>query len=360
MTGTARLRTALAAAAGAAIVLLVAPAAALAWDALYQDVDFVSAQRGWVVGAGATIIRTTNGGRTWVTQKHVSGGPMLNDVCFRGKLRGWAVGDHARLYRTTDGGKRWLRVRAATFGVANLYSVKFTSASKGWICGGQWTSSYSDTTQPWGYIWGTSDGGRTWTQQVTAAGACYTALDFVNGWTGVAAGRCRVQTTPSTGFDMPFLVSTTDGSFWTGFQYLGTTPVTAMVHGLDFAAAGRIVAVGEYGAAPTFFPFLFSSGDYGTTWTETQPTLGPVQVQDVRMISNLVGYAVGGGSPNIYKTIDGGVTWMLKGTTYGRELRGVDFVTASTGYAVGATATGAHAPLIIKTTSGAARWTRVR
>lgn len=355
----ARLRRVCITGAGVVVILLAAPAAALAWDALYQDVDFVTASRGWVVGMNTTIIRTTNGGKTWVTQKRVSGGPMLRDVCFRSKLYGWAVGDNARLYRTTDGGKRWVRVRAATFGTATLYSVKFTSANKGWICGGYWTNVYFDTDQPWGYIWGTSDGGRTWTQQVTAASACYTAIDFVNGWTGVAAGRSRIQTTPSTGFDMPFIVQTTDGTFWSGFQYLGTTPVTAMVHGLDFAAGGRLVVVGEYGTAPTFFPFLFSSGDWGTTWAEVNPSAGPPTVEDVRMVSNLVGYAVGDGSPNVYKTTDGGLTWMIKGTRYGRQLRGVDFVSASTGYAVGAYGV-AHRPLIIKTANGAHTWTRVK
>lgn len=354
-----RMRAVIVAAVGVAIVLLAAPAAALAWDALYQDVDFVSAKVGWVVGMNSTIIRTTNGGHTWTTQKRVSGGPTLHDVCFYGKLHGWAVGDNARLYRTTNGGKRWVRVSATAFGTAALFSVKFMNASKGWVCGGQWSNTYWDTEQPWGYIWGTTDGGRTWSPQVTSTSACYTALDFVNGWTGVAVGRSRVQTGPSTGYDAPFLVSTTDGAFWTGYQQLGATTTTSMVYGLDFASGGRIVVVGEYGDVSSQ-PFLFSSGDWGTSWAEVNPATGPTDVIDVRMISNLVGYAVGRGSPNVYKTTDGGATWSLKGTSYGKELRGVDFVSTSTGYAVGATATFAHSPLIIKTINGARSWTRVK
>jgi photosystem II stability/assembly factor-like uncharacterized protein len=342
---------------------LLSPSEARAWSPKYQTVDFISASRGWAAGLGSTIVRTTNGGKTWTVQKKASPtAPTINDICFYGKLRGWAVGYNARLYRTTNGGRTWRRITSPMFTPGDaFFAVKFVNASKGWMVGGTWYNSYLSTDVPTGVLYATTDGGRTWTHPWNASGGCWTALDMVNATTGVAVGRKRIQSDPSNGYDIPFFNATSDG--WAGISGLGTpgaTTVTSQVTDADMVAGGRIVLVGSYeNGGGSFTPFLFSSPDGGVGWTESNPVSGPVMPQEVKMTSSLVGYCVGFGQQSVYKTIDGGANWSALTTRYGKSLMGCDFVSATTGYAVGATGT-AHTPIIIKTTNGARTWARVK
>jgi len=112
--------------------------------------DFVSDERGWVVGADGTILFTEDAGVTWSVQR--SGvTAMLNNVDFQGKKKGWAVGQKGTLLRTTDGGITWVSVTVPVNGA--LYSVKFINDDNGWIVGRNGTILLSN------------DGGKTWIQQ---------------------------------------------------------------------------------------------------------------------------------------------------------------------------------------------------
>src|SRR5215470_12244769 len=63
--------------------------------------------RAWAVGAGGTILATTDGGKTWTPQ--TSGvAAALWSVHFHAEgQRGWAVGEGGTILATTDGGKTW-------------------------------------------------------------------------------------------------------------------------------------------------------------------------------------------------------------------------------------------------------------
>ncbi|RYV01607.1 hypothetical protein SOPP22_14645 [Shewanella sp. OPT22] len=68
----------------------------------------LNAQIGWAVGHDATIIKTTDGGMTWLTQSESQSieKPFL-DITFFDKKHGIAVGAYGLFYRTKDGGKNW-------------------------------------------------------------------------------------------------------------------------------------------------------------------------------------------------------------------------------------------------------------
>ncbi|MDH0863005.1 YCF48-related protein [Mitsuaria sp. GD03876] len=70
------------------------------------DFSFVDANNGWSVGEQGTILRTTDGGKTWTSQ--ASGvKSTLTAVTFFDASNGWAVGEFGAVLRTTDGGKTW-------------------------------------------------------------------------------------------------------------------------------------------------------------------------------------------------------------------------------------------------------------
>ncbi|XP_047318239.1 photosystem II stability/assembly factor HCF136, chloroplastic [Impatiens glandulifera] len=57
------------------------------------------------------------------------------DVGYRSKDEAWAAGGSGILLRTTNGGKSWIRDKAADNIAANLYSVKFIDERKGFVLG---------------------------------------------------------------------------------------------------------------------------------------------------------------------------------------------------------------------------------
>lgn len=74
-------------------------------------IHFADAQNGWIVGHDATILRTRDGGRSWVLQNFQ---PELEkpflDVLFLDAEHGFAAGAYGLLYQTTDGGDNWTEV----------------------------------------------------------------------------------------------------------------------------------------------------------------------------------------------------------------------------------------------------------
>jgi photosystem II stability/assembly factor-like uncharacterized protein len=72
-------------------------------------VDFVDDKTGWAVGHDTVILKTTDGGETWV--KQYGGGESDNallSVYFKDASHGWAVGAFNFTAETTDGGKKWV------------------------------------------------------------------------------------------------------------------------------------------------------------------------------------------------------------------------------------------------------------
>ena len=75
-------------------------------DTILYAVSFADDRTGWIVGEFGTILKTTDGGKTWRQQQ----GPVestLFGVHFDSPERGWAVGIDSVLLATEDGGETW-------------------------------------------------------------------------------------------------------------------------------------------------------------------------------------------------------------------------------------------------------------
>ena len=93
-----------------------------------RGVSFTDSDNGTVVGAGGTILRTTDGGITW--QSQTSGTTeWLNEVIFTDSDIGTVVGASETILRTTDGGTNWTSQTSGTTGI--LFGVSFTDSYNG-------------------------------------------------------------------------------------------------------------------------------------------------------------------------------------------------------------------------------------
>jgi photosystem II stability/assembly factor-like uncharacterized protein len=122
---------------------------------LLTDVFAVSDKEVWIVGGGGTILRTTDGGQSWVEQNSPTT-QNLRAVHFAGAENGWAVGPNGLILKASASQRRpdgtlpvkWELLPAPT--KENLNDVFFVNAQEGWVAGEHAT------------ILHTTDGGRTW------------------------------------------------------------------------------------------------------------------------------------------------------------------------------------------------------
>ncbi len=120
------------------------------------DMYFANANTGWVTLVSPTaIIKTTNGGQTWVTQSNIS----IRNIQFIDTALGYGqgfIGTNGTIWKTTNGGVNWNSVLSDGNGYAD---ISFVNKDTGWVCGFDGT---------FGGVWRTIDGGNNWVRQYTS------------------------------------------------------------------------------------------------------------------------------------------------------------------------------------------------
>ncbi|MEJ2507086.1 MAG: YCF48-related protein, partial [Ignavibacteriaceae bacterium] len=70
------------------------------------SVNFIDESIGWIVGDNNTILKTTDGGETWITLTTGTEGYRNYSCYFTDINNGYVVGN-SRIRKTTDGGISW-------------------------------------------------------------------------------------------------------------------------------------------------------------------------------------------------------------------------------------------------------------
>ena len=230
-----------------------------------RAIKAVSDREVWVSGTGGTVLRTVDAGKHWT---RVAGLPT--DLDFRGLqtfdgrtvlLMSAGSGEKSRIYRTLDSGARWTLVHQNQIPEAFFDSIAFHDGLRGLVVGDPVDGKF--------FLLSTSDGGATWLR-----------LPGPTAREGEAA----------------FAASNTS---------LAVTRA-----GLAWFATGGVLG-GR----------VFSSYDWGRTWTATQTTV-PHDVTTAGAFSLALpddkhGFAVGGDYKKenaaeavLSETRDGGASWV--------------------------------------------------
>lgn len=74
------------------------------YNSIFTDIQFVDANTGMVSGKVDMLMRTTDGGTTWVHQNTAGQFSAINDIFLLNANTGWLVNSDGIVFKTTDGG----------------------------------------------------------------------------------------------------------------------------------------------------------------------------------------------------------------------------------------------------------------
>lgn len=253
-----------------------------------RSIDFVDHQHGWVITDQA-LLGSTDGGKTWQLRstlpsaglgaRYAGIGPYPSPISFVSPTLGWAVGTDGRVLRTTDGGTTWVRQWIAPFGASwnsGPEDIRFTSPRVGWLLlvMGQGCASQEAYA-----LYRTDDGGVHWSLVLVGPGACgpigephypangpfgaagyplaFTTVDADHAWLVVfspASSRLNIQATADSGQN---------------WQLMASLPGNVAAASLEFVndSDGWLVTRAEGGCPEPGNALTLRTTDDGHTWT---------------------------------------------------------------------------------------------
>lgn len=287
-------------------------------DAVFNDIAFLNATHGWVVGqwtegmsGNGVVLHTVDGGETWTTQIQSGREQVYRQIDILHSESVW-ITSWGGLLHTSDDGQSWDEYSVVT-GNTLMSTVEFLNDTHGW-------------TATMNTLYNTSDGGETWST--------------VSGWTFDDSLRDIqfVSTTEVWGIGFFGIYHSEDcAETWTEVHGSGGWSLSMQDDGGGWAVADSN---------------LMHSSD-GITWDDlTVPGPGPLFRSRPPYLGDILfmddeGWIVGEESP-VMHTVDNGVNWCKQSVpdSINRRLLAVDFLNQTHGWAVG----GGGA--IIKTTNG--------
>ncbi|GAB1430691.1 hypothetical protein MASR2M18_15250 [Ignavibacteria bacterium] len=232
-----------------------------------ESVHFPTPLVGFVSGPGG-IFRSNDGGASWRSIKPDSARELWG--CYfanadTGVVLGGGCSDRQYFFRTTDGGASWNHTTANVSSSGLTDAVLLSAAGRGYA-----TSS--------GYLWATNNGGKTWDilsptgEKYWQEELCVSRNSFLLPFAGTTCGGV------GTGGGMRF--GRNGGYTWSEFQ------TGAFMFGsfLLNDSSGWAVGVKQN---------IWYTNNYGVSWELRNCGVGTVDFDDIWMINENAGWAVG-------------------------------------------------------------------
>ncbi|MDH4274802.1 MAG: YCF48-related protein, partial [Gammaproteobacteria bacterium] len=247
-----------------------------------RSVSFIDNSTGVIAIGAGFLLKTIDGGASW-TQQASTGGPLFNAVHLNGTT-GLAAGTFGLIYKTTNTGGLWTPATSFPDGGGINYTV-FTNSSTSGNVGGY------DATQGKGVFGVSTNTFVTWPKQNIGALINVYSLDFPSSTNGFAVGSQGVV-----------MNTTNSGTLWTA----QSSGVTQDLMGVNFGTTTTGLAVGLSGR-------IIKTTNGGTIWTTmVSPTVS--NINKVYMVDANSSYIVGDGGL-IYYSANGGGSAMIVTTT---------------------------------------------
>lgn len=246
------------------------------------------------------ILRTINGGQTWIRQQSNELTSSFNDVSFADVNNGIAVGGISAVIRkTTNGGLNWTQQTSVpSYG---LNSVDMLDVNNAFACG------------MFGLMIRTTNGGLNWQTQITGIpGGSWNGINYIN-----------LNTATAVGLSGKIIRTTNAGLNWvaqTGGRNLSLMKV-------KFIDVNNGIIISSDGP-------VFRTTNGGTNWLQTDSLSGYASSISYSDANNVFIVTQFGGVSRIYRSINGGLNWSLQDTREA-NISGVSFTDLNNGIITG-------------------------
>ncbi len=261
----------------------------------YEDFAFPTAELGWLVSAGGSIVHTADSGKTWNVQ--ATGMGRLRSIDFLDEKRGFAGTVVGQLFGTVDGGVTWTNVTSnlprATKGFCGITHVGEKVHVVGKYIGGAADYFFSP------------DAGKTWrATDLKNLAEGLVDVSFISDSVGFIGGQARFE--PAGSGPATILKTVNGGRTWRAvFKHDGGRGFAWKI----FSVSARIIYAALQSQDGIYR--VAKSVDGGDTWSvQTVATGRPTVpgIQGIGFLDENIGW-VGGFFEGMWTTTDGGKTW---------------------------------------------------
>ncbi|HMQ70630.1 MAG TPA: hypothetical protein PKA90_16735, partial [Ignavibacteria bacterium] len=354
-----------------------------------NDICFINSATGYICGNNnIKAMKTTDGGLSWIQMPNLPIASYTYNSMYAVDenniyLGLESEGVHRKIVRTSNGGATWIDQTLPGSTAMTVNGIEFQNLNTGYICG---SGSVGNLT----YFAFTTDAGANWTQAVfpnnnfglkdlkiigsnvytlNSFNSYYYTSDLGVTWDSVNYGDPSNIYQPvisnynafdingsdiiTVGLFGKMNVSNDGGSSWRNKNY--TVDYNNYCFSSVYALRGtQKVWAGAFGGG-----LILYSTNRGTNWTLIQ-TSAPESFEDIEMTDANTGYAAGGNinfGGYCYKTTNGGANWSPTAPlpTPTIKSNGLSFVNSNTGWVFGGSPFG-NTNQISKTTNGGATW----
>jgi photosystem II stability/assembly factor-like uncharacterized protein len=251
---------------------------------------FLSADTGFLVGDGGIIKKTNDGGKSWINQ--IKSSNDLKAVYFVNDSVGFIGGSSSTLFKTTDFGTSWVEIDMDPFSWSmKIIDMVFTSEAVGYLMGDE------------GEIIKTTDQGNSWSLIYDISTDWASSIYFTDENTGYVVG----------GWSNPTFVKTTDaGLTWQEIEidyFVSFSGIAFNENGKNGIVVGSGTSNGSTSEPGNIVKI---SENWGENWDDKSYLDGENDFYDIVFFEDSVGYLFGGyyyWLGNGYKTYNKGLTW---------------------------------------------------
>ena len=237
-----------------------------------MDIFFVDENLGWaltlkdVFPFNSVILKTTNGGDEWSAENFPDSSKLIRTIFFFDSLNGFVGGSY--IAYTSDGGHNWIEADIDSNMVSNfpVYKFNFLNRQFGYACGGRIDVA--------GVVWRTTNYGLSWNAQGISADEVFDIFIFDS------LNAITLSGDPEGLYPIAKITTTNSGETWNNEEL----PYFGLSFAIDFRTYNE-------GWSASGYKFLLTT-NRGETWEEFETPDSSI-VYDVQFTDARTGYAVG-------------------------------------------------------------------
>jgi photosystem II stability/assembly factor-like uncharacterized protein len=295
-------------------------------ESRYEDMHFINANTGIIVNYDGTVIKTTNGGTSWITLNNDLNNLLRSVGMFDANTAIIGTLDTGKiLFRTTNGGVNWTNIHANVSGVKpkGICGISIVNSTTAYATGRYYCPAS---------LIKTTNAGLNWTSIPVDTSMARSLIDvhFWSADSGFVVGGYSPVNNFATGRSV-VLFTSNGGTSWQ--QVYRSTRTNEWCWKIQFVNRQLGFTSIERSNAPTF---ILKTLNGGLNWQEISLPNNIVDLEGIGFLNEQTGWVGGWGTNHnmpCYRTSNGGANWHLAG--WGLNVNRFRFINDTTAFAVG-------------------------